>query len=526
MKCADLEARIQQAISLVKLHMPMMVPLIVQVRISLDMRIDTACVFPSGRMLVSPYFIAPMSPLQLAYLIAHEVMHLYLKSSEREKAFKDSHNVVNIAHDFIINHKLTQVFGIDPPCSGLNWTPFQKALRDSDYYYEDERFPSLFEPLDNIPLEELVIDLKAFIIYATAQRASKEPKNSQKEAQEAEEQLIDSSSPWDVLDQLNLPKLPENEAPSEENTQETPSTPEPKESCPQQESRSESADDNILDEIDLLDDESLELQQRMQNDDEIQKVLDLLLDDVCTQEDELTMFPEMEPGELKKLIDDIKKGIVQVAAIKKASGNGKILAGILIRDNELAENKGDSPGDTAWETGILHDAYYTPWELALQKWFDDAGPRTRSWAHASRRQGDRMDIALPGHQRDGWTLNLVLDTSGSMEDEIPRMLGSLEQFARAASVTTVRILQCDVNVTFDELVEIDDLAKFQAQGGGGSDMSPAMLRLADDPTVEHVIVMTDGWIDYPPTVPYDVLWALSEENDGFKPEYGRVIPIT
>ena len=526
MNRADLEARIQQAIGLVKLHMPMMVPLIVQVRISLDMRVDTACVFPSGRMLVSPYFIAPMSSLQLAYLIAHEVMHLYLKSSKRGEAFPNNHKIVNIAHDFIINHKLTQIFGITPPCGGLNWEPFQNALSNSDYSDEDERFPSLFKPLDNIPLEELVIDLKAFIIYATAQRASKEPNNSQKEAQVAEEQLIDSSSPWDVLDQLNLPKLPDNESPSEENTQETPSTPEPKEAGQQQEPPSESADDNVPDEIDLLDDKSLELQRRMQNDDEIQKVLDLLLDDVRTQEDEIAMFPEMEPGELKKLIDDINKGIVQVAAIKKASGNGEILAHILTGDKELAAHKGDSPGDSAWETGILHDAYYTPWELALQKWFDDAGPRTRSWAHASRRQGDRTDIALPGHQRNGWTLNLVLDTSGSMEDEIPRMLGSLEQFARAASVTTVRILQCDVNVTFDELVEIDDLAKFQAQGGGGSDMSPAMLRLADDPTVEHVIVMTDGWIDYPPTVPYDVLWALSEENDGFQPEYGRVIPIT
>ena len=167
-----------------------------------------------------------------------------------------------------------------------------------------------------------------------------------------------------------------------------------------------------------------------------------------------------------------------------------------------------------------------PWELALQKWFDDSGPRTRSWAHASRRLGDRTDIVLPGHQRDGWTLNLVLDTSGSMEWCLPRMLGSIEQFARAASVTTVRILQCDVEVTFDKLVEIDDLPHFQAQGGGGSDMSPAMLRLADDPTVEHVIVLTDGAIDYPPSVPYDVLWALPSEDDCFQPNYGRIIPVT
>ena len=131
MKCADLEARIQQAISLVKLHMPMMVPLIVQVRISLDMRIDTACVFPSGRMLVSPYFIAPMSSLQLAYLIAHEVMHLYLKTSERGKSFQNDHNIVNIAHDFIINHKLTQVFGIAPPCATVTIITRMNAFHPS-----------------------------------------------------------------------------------------------------------------------------------------------------------------------------------------------------------------------------------------------------------------------------------------------------------------------------------------------------------------------------------------------------------
>ena len=351
---------------------------------------------------------------------------------------------------------------------------------------------------------------------------------------QAPPQPKDTSTPWDILDQLNLPKLPKEEEQSEGNgtgsSNDTDSDVNTSENqkgkeLPSQKA-SQSKDGEVPDEIpEAMDDQSMEIQRRIQNDNEIQKVLDLLMDDVRSEEEELTMFPNLSPKELKGLIENINKGIVQVAAVRKASGNGAILAKLLAGETKLAV-KGDKSDDNVWETNLLHGAYRTPWELALQKWFDDSGPRTRSWAHASRRQGDRTDIALPGHQRDGWTLNLVLDTSGSMEDELPRMLGSIEQFARAASVTTVRILQCDVNVTSDKLVEIDDLARFQAQGGGGSDMSPAMLRLADDPSVEHVIVLTDGWIDYPPTIPYDVLWALSEANDEFQPEYGRVIPIT
>ncbi len=528
MKRADLEARIQQALRLVKMNLPMMVPLIVQVRISLDMRVDTACVFPSGRMLVSPFFIAPMSTLQLAYLIAHEVMHLYLKSGERGKAFPNDHKIVNIAHDFIINHKLTQVFNMEPPCGGLKWDQFQYALDHHELLWDKyEQFQSLFDPIDEIPLEKMVIDLKEVIRLATPFYNRNYSKTSpQKNAKTEVTPDAAPSSPWDVLDQLNLPKLPEDSGQTEEENSETSEKTETEETSQQTDTPPQPPDGTVPDEIpDVLNNKQLELQQRMQDDDEVKKILDLLLDDVRTQKDELAMFPDMAPGELKQLIDGINKGIVQVAATKQALGNGELLAQILMGEDATIGSKDNEGGDDIWETGILRDAYRTPWELALQKWFDDSSPRTRSWAHASRRLGDRTDIALPGHQREGWTLNLVLDTSGSMTSVLPRMLGSIEQFARAASVTTIRILQCDVNVTVDKLVEIDDLAHFVAEGGGGSNMSPAMLRLADDPTVEHVIVLTDGRIYYPPSVPYDVLWALSEENDGFHPEYGRVIPI-
>ena len=65
------------------------------------------------------------------------------------------------------------------------------------------------------------------------------------------------------------------------------------------------------------------------------------------------------------------------------------------------------------------------------------------------------------------------------------------------------------------------------RGYGGSDMSPAMLHLADDPRVEAVIVLTDGDIAYPPAaMPYDVLWVLPPgATSSFQPPYGAVIQM-
>ena len=57
-------------------------------------------------------------------------------------------------------------------------------------------------------------------------------------------------------------------------------------------------------------------------------------------------------------------------------------------------------------------------------------------------------------------------------------------------------------------------------------MSPAMSLLARDPDVEAAIVITDGYIEYPPgRPPYEVLWTLTEVNGDFEPSYGTIIQM-
>jgi predicted metal-dependent peptidase len=175
----------------------------------------------------------------------------------------------------------------------------------------------------------------------------------------------------------------------------------------------------------------------------------------------------------------------------------------------------------------LRGIYRTPWELALQRWLESVSPGTRTFLRPSRRGGEceRADVVLPGRRREGWILNVVLDTSGSMADEIPRALGAIADFCDAVAVDQIRLVQCDTTVTADECVSPAEAAVFEVRGYGGSDLSPALLYLADDPNVKAVLVLTDGDIAYPQEpLPYDVLWVLPAPAAAvFRPPYGAVL---
>jgi predicted metal-dependent peptidase len=134
---------------------------------------------------------------------------------------------------------------------------------------------------------------------------------------------------------------------------------------------------------------------------------------------------------------------------------------------------------------------------------------------------------LPGRKRTSWMLNVVLDTSGSMSEEIPRALGAIADFCDAAAVDDIRLVQCDTQVTSDEVLTPSALAAYAVSGYGGSDLTPAMLALADDPRVTAAIVITDGDVTYPAEpMPYAVLWILPPHSTGgFAPPYGRVVTM-
>jgi predicted metal-dependent peptidase len=213
----------------------------------------------------------------------------------------------------------------------------------------------------------------------------------------------------------------------------------------------------------------------------------------------------------------------QAEAVKEAAGKALGLGRVM--DAMRGPGRGTDPGAANQLVTALRGLYRTPWELALQRWLESVAPGPRTFARPSRRGAERTDVVLPGRRREGWILNVVLDTSGSMTDEIPRALGAIADFCDALAVDQIRLVQCDTAVTSDRFLTPEELARYEITGYGGSDLSPALRHLADDVRVEAVIVLTDGEIAYPPEeMPYSVLWVLPALGSSrFHPPYGAVI---
>jgi predicted metal-dependent peptidase len=235
--------------------------------------------------------------------------------------------------------------------------------------------------------------------------------------------------------------------------------------------------------------------------------------DVFDEKAEQELFPGENAQDLEQ-----REGVLKEEAARALS-MGKLM------DAMKGPGRGTAPGAASEVVFALRGLYRTPWEMALQRWLEAVAPGARTFNRASRRGADRTDLVLPGRKREGWILNIVLDTSGSMTGEIPRALGAIADFCDAVSVDQLRLLQCDTAITSDLFLMPSEVAKHQISGYGGSDLSPALRHLAEDPHVEAVVVLTDGEIAYPPErMPYDVLWVLPSYGSlAFQPPYGVVI---
>jgi predicted metal-dependent peptidase len=242
--------------------------------------------------------------------------------------------------------------------------------------------------------------------------------------------------------------------------------------------------------------------------------------DILSNEQEAELEPHMGPKERGARRERVRREAVRAVSLKE-------LRDQIEKHSSGQGQGGDDGGATQTLMEAVTTAYQPPWQLALQHWLDAVTPGPRSFARPSRRGADRDDgVILPGRKREGWALHVVMDTSGSMVDTLPRILGLLASFCEGAGVNQVHILQCDVGVTADEWLDPAELAAYKITGFGGSDMSPAMDALAEDPEVNAVLVLTDGYISYPAEEPpYAVLWGLVDGYSGFTPPYGTVVHV-
>ena len=404
------EALAKTALRLACAAMPHLAGLAAAVRLHIDTRIPTAGITATGRLLVNPQWFRELTVRDRAFIMAHELFHLCLRSHERSEG--SDAELFNWAHDYIINDMLKEQMQMPIPANGL-------ALEGARH-------------LSAEALMRMIRDGKV-------PGPRKQPRSDMAIALARAGLLMDGGAP-----------------------------------------KSSSGD-------------------------------------VIGPQRERDLFPDTDPKQAEKL----RRQIVNVAA-------KSVSLGILKESMEQLHDAGQSlDGGSIDESmpGLLRSFYRPPWEMALQQWMESVAPGPRTFAKLSRRIGDRTDVVLPGRKREGWAIHIILDTSGSMTECMSRILGTIATFCEAVHVEAIHVLQCDTSVTRDDWLSPDELADYVIRGGGGSDMSPAMQHLADDPQVEAAIVLTDGYINFldePP--PYDVLWGVID-NTSFAPPYGTVMII-
>jgi predicted metal-dependent peptidase len=155
--------------------------------------------------------------------------------------------------------------------------------------------------------------------------------------------------------------------------------------------------------------------------------------DVLDAAEEDALFPEsaVEQSERTRAVQD---QAARAAALQA------------LMDSMKGHGRGTEAGGHQDSVEALRGLYRPPWELALQRWLESVAPGERTYSRPSRRGADRTDVVLPGHKREGWTLHVVLDTSGSMVEELPRALGAIADFCEGMGVEQVHLVQCDTEV--------------------------------------------------------------------------------
>jgi predicted metal-dependent peptidase len=111
--------RIARGLRMVTVPLPHLAGLAAAVRVALDDSVPTMGIFASGRLVANRAFTARLSPNDLVFVLAHELLHLALRTHDR--AVGSGRLEFNYAHDYIINDILRHALGVPAiPAGGLD----------------------------------------------------------------------------------------------------------------------------------------------------------------------------------------------------------------------------------------------------------------------------------------------------------------------------------------------------------------------------------------------------------------------
>jgi predicted metal-dependent peptidase len=145
-----------------------------------------------------------------------------------------------------------------------------------------------------------------------------------------------------------------------------------------------------------------------------------------------------------------------------------------------------------------------------------AGRDDATWARPNRKR-----LAVPPHiyfpgtcaNRAG-TVVVYGDTSGSVSDkEWAHFFGEVSSIVEELKPEQTWLGSCDHEAYDPVLIESsDDVRRYKAQGGGGTNMPAIFGKLAAmELRPDVLVILTDGYTDFGSPPPYDVIWVMTTD---------------
>ena len=154
------------------------------------------------------------------------------------------------------------------------------------------------------------------------------------------------------------------------------------------------------------------------------------------------------------------------------------------------------------------------WTDYLKRFVTTLYSGERRWSPPNRRHVYR-GLYLPSSRTVCLDIVVAIDTSGSTERDLPQFLAELKEILNVFGNYKVRVLQCDVEITSDEIYTHDhpfSPEQVVFKGFGGTLFTPVFdLIAASEAPPRALIYLTDGHAPCPFNIPtFPVLWAITK----------------
>lgn len=242
------------------------------------------------------------------------------------------------------------------------------------------------------------------------------------------------------------------------------------------------------------------------------------------------------PKKQDKLIETIQKSFVEQGEKKVLKVKGKDLKDILEKIKKSLEKFKDNkeeietvivpigPGNETEEIKIkfesVGDGYpLINWPLILKRQREIID-LDWSYKNASIEDGIVMSHLEEESRKEAYETEIVLDTSGSISDELLRSF--LRECKNIFNFSKIKVGCFDVKFYgFKEIRGIKDIDDFEFVGRGGTDFNVAVE--AFSPNADNKIIFTDA-DGYAPAKEVDAIWIVFGDKE-IHPKGGRVYHI-